>query len=252
LKLAGVLCVAGRPTAYLCEGTAFSLQQKRARQQIVWNQGLVPLLIFLTPNQVEVHSTVKKPTQATEGNEADVGLPSLVTDLGNIAEMLECQKWVRSVETGQFFQQKAEFFPNNEAVDRCLIENLVYTARKLKNAGWDLKHAYSLLGRALFVSFLEAREFIQPAYYPAGTKRLTDILARPTVAEVKQLLYREFFTKLKHEFNGTMFDIALATEERDIKKAHLEILADFLNAADMKTGALTLDFWAYDFRYIPV
>jgi hypothetical protein len=99
---------------------------------------------------------------------------------------------------------------------------------------------------------LEAREFIKPDYYPAGTKCLTDILARPTVAEAKHLLYQEFFTKLQHEFNGTMFDASLAAEERDIKKVHLDILADFLNAADMKTGDLTLDFWAYDFRYIPV
>jgi hypothetical protein len=99
---------------------------------------------------------------------------------------------------------------------------------------------------------LEAREFIKPDYYPAGTKCLTDILARPTVAEAKHLLYQEFFTKLQREFNGTMFDASLAAEERDIKKVHLDILADFLNAADMKTGDLTLDFWAYDFRYIPV
>ncbi len=250
LDLAGVLCVDGRPTAYLCEGARFTTDQKRAKQQIVWNQGLVPLLIFLTPNSVEVHSTVKKPTQSTD--DAAAKLPSLITDLGNIAVALECQKLVRSIETGQFFQTEVKFFPTNESVDRCLIENLVYTARKLKDADWKQERAYSLLGRALFVSFLEAREFIKPDYYPAGTKCLTDILSRPTVAEAKQLLYREFFPKLKHEFNGTMFDAALAAEERDIKKAHLDILADFLNAADMKTGDLTLDFWAYDFRYIPV
>ncbi len=250
LNLTGVLCVDGRPTAYICEGARFSQNEKRVRQQIVWNQGLVPLLIFLTPNSVEVHSTVKKPTQSTD--DAADELPSLITDLGNIAEALECQKLIRSIETGQFFQERAKFFPTNESVDRCLIENLVYTARKLKKAGWELKHAYSLLGRALFVSFLEARKFIKPDYYPTGTKCLTDILACSTVADVKQLLYRKFFQKLKHEFNGTMFDAALAAEERDIKKAHLDILRDFLNAADMKTGELTLDFWAYDFNYIPV
>jgi len=31
-----------------------------------------------------------------------------------------------------------------------------------------------------------------------------------------------------------------------------ESIRRLLNAADMKTGDLTLDFWAYDFRYIPV
>ena len=250
LNLAGVLCVDDRPTVYLCEGARFSPDEKRAKQQIVWNQGLVPLLIFLTPNNVEVHSTVKKPTQSAA--DATVELPSLISDLGNIAEALECQKLVRSIETGQFFHEQKDFFPPNESVDRCLIENLVYTARKLKAAGWDRERAYSLLGRALFVSFLEARKFIKPDYYPAGTKCLTDILEQPTIAEAKQLLYGKFFQKLKHEFNGTMFDAALAAEERDIKKAHLDILANFLKADDMKSGGLTLKFWAYDFRYIPV
>src|SRR6267142_763362 len=61
LSLSGLLCVDGRPTVYLCSGTRFTPQQKRERHRFVWNQGLVPLLIFLTPDQVEVHSTVKKP-----------------------------------------------------------------------------------------------------------------------------------------------------------------------------------------------
>ena len=68
------------------------------------------------------------------------------------------------------------------------------------------------------MSFLEARKFIKPHYYPTGTKCLTDILARPTVAEPKQLLYREFFQKLRHEFNGTMFDAALAAKNGTSKK----------------------------------
>ena len=57
LTLSGVLCVDGRPAVYLCGGARFSNQQKRDHHRFVWNQGLVPLLIFLTPSQVEVHST---------------------------------------------------------------------------------------------------------------------------------------------------------------------------------------------------
>jgi SAM-dependent methyltransferase len=49
-----------------------------------------------------------------------------------------------------------------------------------------------------------------------------------------------------------MFDTALADEERDISKAHLDILADFLSGQDMQSGQMTLGFWAYDFRFIPV
>jgi hypothetical protein len=253
LKLSGVLCVDGRPTVYLCEGPRFTQQQKRERHRFVWNQGLVPLLIFLTPNQIEVHSTVKKPEKDPENSELfDQNLSSLIPNLGKIAETLESVRLIRSIETGQFFQDHAEFFPAKETVDRCLIENLVHTAGRLKEADWSLPRAHALLGRALFTSFLHERKFIKPHYYPAGTTCLLDILKRPRVEETKRLLYREFFARLKREFNGTMFDSALADEERHIGRVHLDILADFLSGHDMLSGQMTLGFWAYDFRFIPV
>jgi hypothetical protein len=135
LGLSGVLCVDGRPTVYLCEAGDFTPDEKRERHRFAWNQGLVPLLIFVTPNQVEVHSTIKMPAKGPQGQglfESD--LSSLIPNLGNIAEALEIARFVRSVETGQFFQEHAEFFPPDETVDRCLLRNLVHTARNLKAA----------------------------------------------------------------------------------------------------------------------
>jgi N-6 DNA Methylase len=253
LGLSGVLCVDGRPTVYLCGAAHFNRQQKRERHRFVWNQGLVPLLVFLTPDEVEVHSAVKKPEKDPVAGELFEGdLSSLIPNLGNVAETLEAARLVRSIETGQFFQDYARFFPPNETVDRCLVENLVHTARRLKDAGWDLQRAHALLGRALFVSFLHERKFIKPNYYPEGTGSLLDILKSARVGEAKRLLYREFFPRLQQEFNGTMFDTALAGEERHIGKTHLDILADFLSGHDMQSGQMTLGFWAYNFRFIPV
>src|SRR5438105_611526 len=80
LDLSGVLCVDARPAVYLCGGIEFTTQQKRQRHLFAWNQGLVPLLIFLTPNQVEVHSTVKKPEKESPDRDLfDKDLSSLIT-----------------------------------------------------------------------------------------------------------------------------------------------------------------------------
>lgn len=253
LGLGGVLCVDGRPTLYLCASARFTPQQKQKRHSYVWNQGLVPLLLFLTPENVEVHSTVKKPERVTQGDRLFAADPaSLIPNLGTIADALESARLVRAIETGQFFQDNARFFPPNEAVDRCLVENLVHTARRLKAAGWSLPRAHALLGRALFVTFLQERNFIKAHYYPEGTATLLDILKRPRFEDAKRLLYREFFPRLQREFNGTMFDSALADEARNITRVHLDILADFLSGHDMESGQMTLDFWAYDFQSIPV
>jgi SAM-dependent methyltransferase len=253
LNLSGILCVDSRPTVYLCAGSLFSVEQKRQRHRFVWNQGLVPILIFLTPSQLEVHSAIKKP-ELTKNDEQLFGseLSSLIPYLEQTAQTLEAVRLVRSIETGQFFQDFSSFFPADEAVDRCLVENLVYTSSRLKGTGWDLPKAHALLGRALFVSFLHEREFIRPDYYPEGITKFIEMLQIPRFIDAKRLLYKEFFPRLRQEFNGTMFDTALSEEERSISKIHLDILRDFLSGHDMKTGQMTLEFWAYDFRFIPV
>ena len=251
LNLSGVLCVDGRPTVYLCEAKRFTTEQKRERQRFVWNQGLVPLLVLLTPGQVEVHSGVRKPLKLNAPD--DTPDDSLIPNLENIAETLECAKFIRSIETGQFFHDQRTFFPANQAVDRCLVENLIEAARQLKATGWKLDRAHALLGRVLFVSFLQQREFIKSSHFPSGTKSLLDIVKGRHVEEAKSLLYGEggLFSVLKCEFNGTMFDDALSQEARDIRKPHLDILADFLGGAQMQPRQLTL-FSEYDFRVIPV
>ena len=98
LSLGGVLCVDGRPTVYLCAAAHFTHQQKRDYHRFVWNQGLVPLLVFLTPNNVEVHSTVKEPEKEPASGElfTDGNLSSLIPVLGKVAEtsidmLMECK-----------------------------------------------------------------------------------------------------------------------------------------------------------------
>ena len=252
LNLAGVLCVDGRPTVYICEAKRFTPKQKREHQRFVWNQGLVPLILFFTPGKVEAHSGVRKPTKASAPDKSSEH--TLIPDLGHLAEAMECATFVRSIETGQFFHDQRDFFPTNEAVDRCLVQNLVNAARRLKKAGWRLDRAHALLGRVLFVSFLQQRKFIKTHHFPAGTKSLLDILKGRPVAESKKMLYGRsgFFQTLKREFNGTMFDATLDEEADTIDQPHLTILAEFLDRSDMSSGQSTFDFLDYDFRAIPV
>lgn len=251
LNLTGVLCVDGKPIVYICEAKRFSIEQKRKQLRFVWNQGLVPLLILLTPSSVEVHTGVRKPLNFEVPDEFPD--PTLIPGLDRITEALECAKFVRSVETGQFFHTRADFFPPDESVDRCLVRNLIYAAKRLKAKGWKLERAHALLGRTLFVSFLQQRKFIKPDQFPAGTTSLLEIVKGRSFEESKRLLYDKggLFPTLQREFNGTMFDAALAEEARDIRKPHLEILADFLGGAEMDSGQLTA-FFDYDFRVIPV
>ncbi len=253
LDLKGVLCVDGKPVSYLCGAQTFTRKSKKERHRFVWNQGLVPLLIFVTPDHIEVHSAAKRPEREEKGQLAlSEDLPSLISTLDRVSETLALAHLIRSIETGQFFQENASFFPADESVDSSLLRNLVQTARKLEKKNWTRSQAHALLGRALFVSFLHARQFIKPHYYPEGTASLLDILNLPNHEEAKRLLYKEFFPRLKLEFNGTMFDAALDEEERRIEEAHLAELAFFVGKHDPATGQMSLGLDDYDFRFIPV
>ena len=251
LALSGVLCVDFRPTVFVCEAKHFPLAKKREFQRFVWNQGLVPLLVLISTGSVEVHSGVRTPTKPDASQ--DEAEHSLITDLANIAEAVECAKFIRSIETGQFFHNHADCFPPGESVDRCLVKNLIHAAQKLTAAGWKLDQAHALLGRALFISFLHQRDFIKAQHFPGGARSLRDIVTGRTVDDSKRLLYGEggLFSRLKIEFNGTMFDASLEAEAKSMRKAHIEILSDFLGGADIDSGQLTL-FSDYDFRVIPV
>jgi len=256
LPLAGVLCVDGRPTVYVCEADTFSAGEVQRRQKYTWNQGVVPLLILLANASVEVHSAVKKPLPPWgTGELIPLSPPSFIEALESSAMALRGARLVRSIETGHYFQDHAAFFPATETVDACLVENLVHAAKqlgKVRCSGWTRERSHALLGRVLFVKFLEARGFIKPHHFPQEANSLEKILAVKPVEEGKRLLYREFFARMRQEFNGTMFDDDLMKEERVILRGHLDVVADFLSVADMPGRQLTLGFWAYDFRCIPV
>ena len=69
--------------------------------------------MFVTPESVEVHSAVKRPEREESGQLSLVSdnLPSLIPRLDAVAETLALARLVRSIETGQFFQDYAAFFP---------------------------------------------------------------------------------------------------------------------------------------------
>jgi len=80
----------------------------------------------------------------------------------------------------------------------------------LKSAGLGPGTGSRTAGARLVCLVPAPAQFIKSHHFPAGCKCLLDILKRHPFSEAMRLLYREFFPQLKREFNGTMFDAALA------------------------------------------
>jgi hypothetical protein len=129
------------------------------------------------------------------------------------------------LESGRLFED-SRFGTFDERADRLLIDDLKTVREELQAAGLhktNLKYAHSLIGRSIFIRYLEDREILKRSYFdevaednPEWQALLEVPLEQPDVnPEMEGKLYprilssHEFtyalFDKLAKDFNGDMF-----------------------------------------------
>lgn len=128
-----------------------------------------------------------------------------------------------------------------------------------------LKYAHSIIGRSIFIKYLEDREILTKNYYlkvAGNNKEWIKLLNRkndkPDIESNENAFYSKIlknkkftftlFKQLKEDFNGDMFSLNSA-EEKAVKQEHLSLLSKFL-MGDVKDDKLF--FWAYNFKFIPI
>lgn len=249
MHLNGILCVDGRPTVYFKEVKRIDSLRQRERYQKFWNQGLATLLVISSPDEVQVFSSLAEPAKED----------SVIEDEHRLVEILDSTAkvlLVRRVQSGQIYRDHPESFKPDKAVDKFLLKNL-RNARDLLHNHKKLKYkiVHSLLGRIIFTCYLIERGIINEKQFnkagAKGIKNLHKLLNEYDGDKAKNILY-DLFTVLQKHFDGSMFDDTLEDERPKISSGHINILKRFLNGEDIKQGQLTFDFWAYDFRVIPV
>jgi hypothetical protein len=254
LDLSGVLCVDGLPTLYL------TMRQKRITpeeaaelQRLFWNQGLATVLVIVDPIDVCIYSGMARPNKPEDKS------ISLVETMGLAEYTLYINEFQMKLATGNYYQNHETYFKTDATVDAYLLNNLQALRDKLtavERGGLPVEMVHTFLARILFICYLTDRRIIDLGDYEAcqcqsGTKLGEMLVALGTVDEKRKALH-SLFNKLKEDFNGSMFEKASVAECRQLSGRALDDLSDFLMGHDLGTGQLTLDFWAYDFRMIPV
>ena len=249
MHLNGILCVDGRPTVYFKEVQQLDSRTQRERYQKFWNQGLATLLVVKSPKEVQVFSSLAEPAKED----------SVIEDEHRLVEILDSTAkvlFVRRVQTGQIYRDNPDSFQPDKAVDRFLLRNLKKARDQLhehNELNYEIVHA--LLGRIIFTCYLIEREIIDDRQFnkagAKGIKNLRELLTEYKGDKAKNILY-DLFALLQKHFNGSMFDDTLEDERPLVDKGHIEILRRFLNGEELDENQLTFDFWAYDFRVIPV
>lgn len=231
-----------------------------------WCMARPQCLFMAFPDELRVYSLNRPPAQNMEEWKKIEPL-ELVKQIANVAEKLHEYRR-EQVESGRLFAEN-RFGSIGERADKRLIQDLKIIRQWLLDTGLDVKHTHALIGRSIFIRYLEDREILTPIYFEQVAKEnpyWQELLSRkPEKLDLMSdwekrryynvLLDKDFtyalFEQLARDFNGDMFPKDEEEKSKVDQKNHLEPLRGFL-LGDADPQRPTLFFWAYDFKIIPI
>lgn len=233
-----------------------------------WCMTRAQYLFLAFPGELRVYGLRQSPPQS----EKDPNQPTCKT-IKKIADVsVELEAYRREQLEAGYFPQDDLFGKSDEQADKRLINDLKQVRKQLRKINdLRLEFAHALIGRSIFVRYLEDREILHPAYFDqvAAKHRRDDWLAllnEPPphrfiqdekwqerryyqVLQDKDFTYA-LFEQLAQDFNGDLFPKDDA--ERDaVTQDHVEKLRQFL-VGDTDPKQPTLWLWAYDFEIVPI
>jgi len=240
-------------------------ESQHDRFKEIWNMARPPLLFLATPGELAVYDLTVGPAR----NEDDWNKTLSNRQLAKaekISEVLEkLNKFRREqIETGYLFGDQR--FGETERADRVLISDLKVVRDYLINSGLKVEYAHSLIGRSIFIRYLEDRNILTEKYFQKVTRGKPEwrtLLDTPLtgyfvgqdtssrfyfrVLQNKEFTYA-LFERLAHDFNGDMFP-DIEKEKEYVTSEHLNLIKDFLCGS---AQGQQLFFFAYKFDIIPI
>jgi SAM-dependent methyltransferase len=251
LGLAAVFCIEGVPTIAFLSGGDVTPDRVDTVHRVLWNQGLMSLLLVIGDDELVAYSLVHRPFVRNPNQIAD---PRLIETLGLVSDALKLRELVDSAESGRFWLEHDDHFDPAQRVDTVLLNNLIQSFNALKDdLGPDA--AQALLMQAMFIAYLEDRKILREDRFKQASNgacaTFENILTAKSTAPFEAL-----FDWLKDAFNGDVFIAPCAfelgkTRPPKVKASHLRVLADFRHGkVEMQTGQLR--FLGYDFEFMPI
>jgi N-6 DNA Methylase len=238
----------------------------------IWCMSRPQLLFLASPGQLSVYDLTKAPPRREEAIGASRRLISVANSIAEVQSKLADFHRER-IESGAVFGDE-RFADSANRSDRALIRDLKTLRHQLAAVTWgqdtkrpELRHFHSVIGRAIFIRYLEDREILLPSYFESVAAQHEEwgrILAQePTSPAIEPRLLnnrflrvlqnKEFtyalFDQMAVDFNGDTFPIDDEERER-IQQEHLDSLRGFL--LGNTTQQEELFFFAYRFEVIPI
>ena len=200
----------------------------------IWNQNLVSILVVVRGEEASVYPA---PRSLPKG--ATLKLSQASVD-GHFS--------AADVAGGDIHTRLPQWFDRKYRVDRVLQDNLAASVEDLGELGASVEQAQLLLGKCIFVSYLEHRGIVGDVY--RKTHKVGHLLELLQAANGKGL--DKLFKQLKGDFNGDLLEIegGFNMPWEALEDDAFRLLAEFLLQTRMRDRQASL--WPYDFNYIPV
>ena len=238
-----------------------------------WCMARPQLLFLASPGELAVYDLTREPTRRHDSQARSQRLLAVAKSASDVQSKLH--KFRRSqIESGKLYEEHR--FGFDTRADRALIRDLKELRRVLQNGGLsDHEHVHALIGRSIFVRYLEDRGVLSDDYYrsvaeerPAWRRLVKDaidglpdndheprslytaVLDNDEAASTmcKSFVYDGLFKHLDKDFNGDMFR-SDASEQASVSPQHLKTVQRFLRG-DVRHDRLF--FFAYRFNIVPI
>ncbi|MFH1748243.1 MAG: N-6 DNA methylase [Planctomycetota bacterium] len=232
-----------------------------------WCMARPQCLFLASPGELAVYDLTRSPARPGEQLDSQRRLLARARSVAEVQTKLQAFRR-EQVESGRLFAERRFGIGKSARADQALVRDLNTVRDRLIDEGLKSEYAHALIGRSIFVRYLEDRgillekDFRSVARRTAGwTALLNQTPSRPDVDEAmscrlypRVLSSKKFtyalFHKLAADFNGDMFP-ADPAEERAVKREHLKLLQGFLRG-DPDPDRPQLFFFAYRFDVIPI
>jgi len=269
VKAEKVFFINNNPVAIFARHDSDDITTLRKLYNNIWCMARPRLLFLAKPGELAVYDLACKPSQTDKEWE---NIKALETAENAEQVASELKKFHREqLESGRLFEDsEIRFGDIKNRADKALIRDLKAVRQELMDNGLkddNLKYAHALIGRSIFIRYLEDREILIPEDFYDVAKGHTDweklldeesnysgLDCSETVSLYSKVLNNKDFTfalfrKLAEGFNGDMFP-DIEKEEKVIEETHLGCIRDLLYA---NTGSQKkLFFYAYQFKIIPI
>lgn len=259
-----VFFVDENPVIVFAKHDASTPEELRRFFNRIWCMSRPRLLFLATPGELNVIDLSEPPVKPDENVIASDRIRGTARTAAEVQSKLSrfCRE---QIESGKLFEDERFEKPSSRA-DAALIHDL-RAVRSQLIVDLDQGYAHALIGRSIFVRYLEDRCILTYDYFESVARDHAEWLrvlnAPPTLSYIDEdmgaLLYprvlanKEFtyalFKQLARDFNGDMFP-SDPSEELAVTQDHLTRLQCFLNGS--VDDQLKLFFYAYRFDVIPI